>query len=122
MGLPVQPLAGTVWTVMTVTGACRAAASFMAHSSAYVEWADPSMPTVIPGISCLLLLGLPLRAARTLLPLSFCRSAGTRDLRARQRASEPDQDSRRPVVSAVPAARSRMSSTRRLGEPAPPGP
>src|SRR5262252_5468967 len=90
---------------MTVTGACRTAASFMAHSSAYAEWADPSMPTVIPGIFCLLLLRLPLRAARTLLPLSFRRDAGTRDFRARQWTVEPDQD--------------RMSSTRRLGEPTP---
>src|SRR5690348_9415052 len=75
----------------------------MAHSSAYAEWADPSMPTVIPGISCLLLRGLSLPAARTLLPLLFRRHTGTRDLRARQRAIEPDQDGGRAVLPGVPA-------------------
>src|SRR5215469_16864276 len=37
IGLPVHPLCGTRWTVRTVSGACRTAASLAAHSSARTE-------------------------------------------------------------------------------------
>src|SRR6516162_746927 len=49
-GWPLHGLAGTVLTVMTVTAACCTAACLTAHSSARAEWADPSIPTMTPGI------------------------------------------------------------------------
>jgi hypothetical protein len=62
IGLPVHPLMGTEWTVRTVTEEWRVAPSLMAHSSARAEWADPSIPTVIPGIVCLLLADVIMRS------------------------------------------------------------
>src|SRR5215831_5604139 len=74
IGVPVHAFIATGLTVRTVTGACRTAASLRAHSSAREEWADPSMPTVIPDIFCLLLTGLPrwaaLNSLSTFVPLT----------------------------------------------------
>src|ERR1051326_5225315 len=47
------------WTVSTVSGTLRRAASCMAHSRARREWPDPSTPTMIPGISVLLTVRAP---------------------------------------------------------------
>src|SRR5215470_10747953 len=62
-------------------GACRIAPSLRAHSSAREEWADPSMPTVIPDIFCLLLTGLPREQSRTHPLLSSPCPGRARDLR-----------------------------------------
>ena len=51
-GLPVTQLAMTGWTVRTVSPQCRVAASCTAQSRARCELCDPSIPTVIPDISC----------------------------------------------------------------------
>jgi hypothetical protein len=49
-GLPVQKLCEISCTVRTVNGAWRAAASLAAHARADLAFADPSIPTTIPGI------------------------------------------------------------------------
>src|ERR1700691_4547802 len=61
IGLPVQALAATWWTVRTVSGACSSAACVIAHSSACCESAEPSALTTIPGIA------LPAPSARAVL-------------------------------------------------------
>jgi hypothetical protein len=57
VGFPVHGLAGTEWTVITVSAAFCRAASLTAHSMTRAEWAEPSMPAMIPDIVFLLMPG-----------------------------------------------------------------
>src|SRR6266571_2169709 len=109
-GLPVQWLAATWCTARTVSGACTAAASLTAQSSACCELSEPSMPTTTPDIWLLLLTGPPPPGGR--IPSLSSRHSGT--VRKRHWVAGDG-----PLVLLAPAGRERDHGTDRLPRDSP---